>query len=137
MALVLVLAGGLPPCLTAQPSLQPLVQPGKWPVWPRGSHYDVKVVQNFAYVALGASGLGVFDVSNPANPIQVGGFATSGRNSSGGAIGLAMSGNYAFVVKGEDGLEIIDVSNPSRCVRVGIFRTSGGAFFQVAIAARQ
>jgi hypothetical protein len=105
----------------AQPSLRPLLQ-GKW----RGSFcdlaYDVKVVGNYAYIALNQGGLAVFDISNPANPVRVGGYDTSGW-----AYGVAVSGNYAYVADSEAGLQVIDVSNPANPVRVGGYDTSGAA----------
>ena len=41
--------------------------------WGRGDAGDVQVVGNYAYVALGGGGMGVFDVSNPTNVVRVGG----------------------------------------------------------------
>ena len=65
------LAAGLAATHAAPPSLQPLLQ-GKWPKWSRGAEaQDVKVV------------------SNPTNCVQVGGCETSGQ-----ALGVAVSGNY-------------------------------------------
>lgn len=98
----------------APPSLQPLTL-GKWPTWPRpgGSAHDVKVVGNYAYVALGAGGLAVIDVSNPTNCVRVGGYDTSGS-----AYWVAVSGDYAYVAD-------LDVGNPTNCVRVGGYDISG------------
>jgi hypothetical protein len=127
---------GLAATHAAPPSLQPLLQ-GKWPAWPRGGYAsDVKVVGNYAYVTdadyasddypSGPRGLEVIDVSNPANCVRVGGYATSGR-----ANGVAVSGNYAYVADYDAGLQVIDVSNPTNCVRVGGYDTSG---FAVGVA---
>ena len=50
------LAASLAAAPAAQPSLQPLLQ-GKWPDWTQGGNaQDVKVVGNYAYVALGKAG---------------------------------------------------------------------------------
>ena len=128
VALAGCLAAGLASHAAAPPSLQLIPQAhwpawqGKWPAWPRGRANDVKVVGNYAYAALGAGGLAVFDVSNPTNSVQVGGYNTSGY-----AAGVAVSGNYAYVADGYAGLQVIDVSNPTRCVRVGGYDTSGYA----------
>lgn len=124
------LAVGLAATHAAPPSLQPLLQ-GKWPKWPPGSAWDVKVVGNYAYVALGAGGLAVIDVSNPTNCAQVGGYNTSGY-----AYGVAVSGNYAFVADFIEGLLVIDVSNPTNCVRVGGYDTSGTALGVAVVADR-
>ena len=40
--------------------------------------------------------------------IRVGGYDTSGS-----ALGVALSGNYAYVADGGAGLQVIDVSNPA------------------------
>ena len=45
------------------------------------------------------AGLQVIDVSNPANPLRVGGYDTSGY-----AWGVAVVGNYAYVADGDAGL---------------------------------
>src|ERR1044071_6012446 len=100
-----VIAGCFAACLAATHaaslSLQPLVQPGKWPTWPRGDEaLDVAVASNYAFVALGSGGLAVIDVSDPTNCVQVGGYATSGY-----VFAVAVSGNYAYMVDWEAGLQ--------------------------------
>src|SRR4051794_38619875 len=48
---------------------------GSWPGYIRGGPaFQVTVVSNLAYVALNAAGLAVFDVSQPSNPVRVGGY---------------------------------------------------------------
>jgi hypothetical protein len=106
----------------APPRLQPLLQ-GKWPGFARGPAHDVQVMGNRAYLALGYGGLAILDVSNPASPVQVGGYDTSGD-----AEGVAVSGSVAYVADGDAGLQIIDVSNPANPVRVGGYDTSGTAY---------
>ena len=120
--LAISFAAGVGATHAALPTVQPLVQPGKWPAWRPGSAYDVKVVGHYAYVALVPGGLGVFDVSNPANCVPVGSY-----DSSEFAFGVAVSGNYAYLANGAAGLQVIDVSNPTNCVRVGGYDTSGYA----------
>ncbi len=64
------LAAGLAATHAAPPSLQlhPLGR-GNWPALPRGGQAtDVKVVGNYAYVALGSAGLAVFDVKLSEKP---------------------------------------------------------------------
>src|SRR5687768_16021641 len=60
---------------------------GAWPGFRRGPARAVAVVGNYAYVAAGAGGLHVIDISSPAKPQRVGGYATSGE-----AIGVAVTG---------------------------------------------
>ncbi len=69
-------------------------------------------------------GLRIIDVSNPANPNEVGYYNTA---SNGGSVvfGVAVSGNYAYMAGGSDGLRIIDVSNPSSPKEVGFYDTGG------------
>jgi hypothetical protein len=56
------------------------------------------------------------------DPVRVGGYDTSGS-----ALGMAVSGNYAYVADGGAGLQVIDVSNPANPQRVGGYDTSGEA----------
>ncbi len=53
---------------------------------------DVAVSGTYAYVADGASGLQVIDITNPASPQIVGSVDTPGY-----AMGVAVSGTYAYV----------------------------------------
>ena len=72
------------------PRLEPLVQHGKWPEHTRGTAWDVKVVGNLAYLALGSGGLMILDVSNPTSPVCLGSYDTSGT-----AYGVAVVGTVA------------------------------------------
>ena len=109
--------------LAACSSPPPFFKSSKWPPERdrEGITYDVKVVGNYAYVADGAAGLHVIDVSNPTNCVRVGGYDTMGpaRGVSGTARGVAVSGNYAYVADFDEGLQVIDVRNPAKAVRVG------------------
>jgi len=73
--------------------------------------YGVAVAGNYAYVADGFAGLQVIDVSNPANPLRVGGFDTSGsargvavsgvaRQAKGGGVYLDVYGGGAGGIRG-------------------------------------
>ncbi len=64
-------------------------------------------------------GLRVVDVSNPAQPREVGFYDTPGW-----AEGVAVSGAYAYVADG-DGLRVVDVSNPAQPREVGFYDTPG------------
>jgi len=79
-----------------------------------GSALGVALSGNYAYVADGAAGLQVIDVSNPASPQRVGGY-----NTSGFALGVAVSGNYAYLGDLNAGVQVIDVSHPANPRRVG------------------
>ncbi|VGO14954.1 Thermophilic serine proteinase [Pontiella desulfatans] len=73
--------------------------------------YDLVVKGNYAYVADGAYGLKVLDLTDPASPELVGSYSTTGD-----ARGIDVEGNYAYVADYEKGLFIIDVSNPANPV---------------------
>jgi len=74
----------------------------------------------YAYVADGEDGgLRVVDVSDPANPTEVGFYDTPGY-----AYGVAVAGGYAYVADGEDGgLRVVDVSDPTNPAEVGFCDT--------------
>ncbi len=109
----------------AEPRLQALTQPGKWPVWPRGDARDVTVVGNYAYLGLSPNGLAVFDVRNPNNCRHV--------NELERTLAVDLRGNYAYAV-GWDGLEVLNVSNPTNHSRLGGYAL-GGVPTDVAVVA--
>jgi hypothetical protein len=74
---------------------------------------NVQVVGNLAYVADGAAGLQILDVSKPAAPVRLGGYDTPGV-----ARGVQVVGNLAYVANSA-GLQFLDVSKPSAPVRLG------------------
>jgi hypothetical protein len=80
-------------------------------------HYGVDYVTvagNYAYV--GSDGLRVIDVSDPANPIEVGYFGI-GRSD------VAVQGDYAYVADEYYGLWVVDVSDPTNPTEVGYCNT--------------
>jgi hypothetical protein len=64
-------------------------------------------------------GLHVIDVSNPASPQRVGGYASNTVAND-----ITVSGDYAFIADAAVGLQIVDVSDPARPRHVGGYRTS-------------
>lgn len=82
-----------------------------------GAAYDVMVSGNYAYVAAGANGLKIYDITDKATPTFAGSQATTN------ALGVWVSGNYAYVADGTAGLRIIDVSNPEATSIVGTYDT--------------
>jgi hypothetical protein len=77
---------------------------------------------NHAYVADGASGLLVIDISNPAAPTLSGSYDTPGN-----AAGVFVAGDHAFVADGLFGLQVLDVSNPAFPAFSGAYNTPGSA----------
>ena len=68
----------------------------------------VAVSGTYAYVADGAAGLQVIDITNPQSPEMVGGVVP-------GALGsVAVSGTYAYATNYSYGLHVIDITNPRK-----------------------
>ncbi len=87
-----------------------------------GSANSVAVSGNYAYIAAGAAGLQVVDVSNRQNPSVIGALDTAGD-----ARDVKVVGNLAYLADGPGGLLIIDISNPSLPALVGTANVPGGA----------
>ena len=84
--------------------------------WVGGWLDDVAVSGHYAYVADWEGSLQVIDVSDPTNPVGVGGCETG---EEAWAVAVAVSGHYAYSVGWRAGLEVIDVSDPANPVWVG------------------
>jgi len=80
---------------------------------------DVAISGDFAYVAIGAAGLAVFDVTKP-EIVHI-------EKLEGTTLGVAVSGDYAYVAHGGEGLTIIDISTPNSLITKGNFNTDGAA----------
>jgi hypothetical protein len=94
-----------------------LTEVAHWGVEPDavvGQALNVVVSGHYAYVADGAGGLQILDVSNPAAPILAGSLDTGGF-----ARGLAVAGGRAYLTDFYNGFLVVDVSNPSAPVRMG------------------
>ena len=78
---------------------------------------------NYAYIADGANGLLIIDISNPGNPTFVGNYGEIAF-----ACDLYVSGNYAYVAADQaSGLQIIDITSPESPNFVGWYDTPGYA----------
>lgn len=82
----------------------------------------VDVSGDFAYVAAGAAGLQVVDVSNRNAPVIV-----AAQNTAGNANDVRVVGTTAYVAVGTAGLQIIDVSDPHHLIFLGTVDTPGVA----------
>ena len=87
-----------------------------------GVPHDVAVSGDYAYVA-SQEAVSVFDISTPANPIQVAVIDTVGS-----AEGVAVSGTYLYVAAWDAGLQRIDISNPLSPSLAGGVDTPGYAY---------
>jgi hypothetical protein len=92
-----------------------------------GNAWDITVSGDLAYLADGADGLWVVDITG-----AVGGYERI-VNTPGYAIGVAVDGDYAFVGDYDRGLQVIDISDTSTAAIVGTCNTPGYAY-GVAVA---
>jgi len=70
----------------------------------------------YAYIANYDLGLHIVDISNPANPVQLGRFVTIKPTA------ISAQGNYVYLTNSNDySLEIIDVSNPYNPIITGVY----------------
>src|SRR5439155_7700771 len=84
---------------------------------------NIDVSGNYAYVAAGAAGLEIVDVTNHSSPRIV-----ASRSLPGNANDVKVVGNYAYVASGSAGLQIVNVANPFGPVIAGSLSTGGVAW---------
>ncbi len=87
-----------------------------------GPTQGIAVQGNYAYIGVGPR-LVVVDISNPANPIQVGASAVLDDF----VLGVAVSGTVAFVAAGGAGLQVVDIANPLAPSVIGAWHSIGMA----------
>jgi len=83
---------------------------------------NVDVNGDFAYVAAGATGLQVVNVSNPGSPFIAGSFDTPGNAND-----IKVVGTVAYIADGSSGLQALDVIDPTNPVFLGSVNTPGEA----------
>lgn len=86
---------------------------GGWVSQEVGEVRSIAISGNYAYLATGAGGLQVINISNVAAPVRVGSFLGSGSVND-----VAMSGNHAFLADAADGLVVLNITNPASPVRI-------------------
>ncbi len=90
---------------------------------PEGAAFtEVAVQGSYAYLLREFRGLSVVDISNPAQPQEVGRLDFSGP-----AAGIAAGDGHVFIADGPNGLRVIDVSQPTGPKEVGSLGASGFA----------
>jgi hypothetical protein len=92
---------------------------------------SVDVNGNFAFVAAGASGLQVVNVTNRSLPVIAASLALAGNAND-----VKLSSNVAYVAAGSAGVHIIDVSNPLVPVKLGTLSTGANALNLVVRGAK-
>lgn len=80
----------------------------------------VKIEGDFLYVADGAAGLSIIDVSNRNAPQLV-----RTVNTNGNARDVAVYGVFAFIANGNNGMAVVDISDPANAQLVTVFNASG------------
>jgi hypothetical protein len=83
---------------------------------------NVAISNGYAYVAAGATGLQVVNVSDPNSPVIV-----AARDTAGNANDVRVVGDLAYIADGTNGLVIVNVETPSNPMIVGSVNTSGEA----------
>jgi hypothetical protein len=93
------------------------------PIPTDGYANNVDVNGNYAYVAAGAAGLHIVDISNRSNPRIL-----SSVDTPGNANDVRVVDQIAYIADGRSGLQIVDVQDPTNAVLVGSLDTPGEAF---------
>jgi large repetitive protein len=81
---------------------------------------NVDVAGDYAYVAAGAAGLQVVDISDRKHPAIVASLDTDGV-----AIDVRVVGDFVYVADGQAGLQIVNIANPLQPQLVGHAQTGG------------
>jgi hypothetical protein len=80
------------------------------------------ILGNVAYIADGAGGLRLVDLSNPGNPVALGTYLPAYT-----VFGVCLQTNLLYLALGSNGVAIMNVSNPQQPVLIGAFATPGTA----------
>jgi hypothetical protein len=91
--------------------------------------YDIKVQGDLAYVASSTGGLRIINISDPANPHEIGQIAHGG----GSGRGVFVEGHLAYLADDDQGLQIIDVSDPYHPVERGVYNSGSGYAYDVYV----
>ncbi len=83
---------------------------------------DIAVSGNYAFIANGASGLLILNISNPATPTVVGSLSTMQY-----AYKILLTGNYVYITDSNSGLTVINISNPAAPTMLWASGTTNGA----------
>jgi hypothetical protein len=83
---------------------------------------NLEVIDNYAYIAGGHSGLRNINISDPSDPREVGFYETYSASYD-----FRRSGNYGFVAELDDGILIFDLTDISNPVLISQYDTPGYA----------
>ncbi|MFX0095984.1 MAG: LVIVD repeat-containing protein [Candidatus Hodarchaeota archaeon] len=85
-----------------------------------GDTFEVKVVEDLAYVIDMNAGFKILNVSDPFNPTLLGAFYDGGIPHE-----MFLDGDLAYIADHTNGLEILNISNPSNPTKIGQIRDTG------------
>jgi len=88
-----------------------------------GYVYSISIDNDRAYLACGAGGMQIIDISDPIAPVVIGSYATTGS-----ARGIYARRDTAFIATNDNGLVIVDALDPSSPVLIGNLDTDGYAY---------
>ena len=83
---------------------------------------SIETLSTYLYVANGARGLQVIDVTLPTAPVAMGGIDTPGE-----ALDIAINGQYAYIADSGAGLRVVSIANPTQPVEISSINTGGYA----------
>lgn len=89
----------------------------------------IRVVGTHAYIAAGMGGLRVLDVSDPANPVEIGFLITPDEAND-----LKVVGNSAYIAAAMEHLLVVNITNPVSPTLAGSFKHTGGYVNTVDVA---
>jgi hypothetical protein len=110
-------ADGLLILRAAQPVMPPLPA-GNAAISTR--YRGIAVEGNSAFISSATSGVRTMDITDPANPYQLGGYSTGGYVHS-----IEVCGNLAYVADGDGDFKILDITNPGTPSLLGSYPTIG------------
>ncbi len=97
-----------------------------------GQGTDLALADGLAFLAAGAAGLFIFDISDPQDPVLLGSLDTPGN-----ARGVDVSGDLVVVADDTSGVQVIDVSDPVSPLLVGSTHTRGGSSRAADVVVRE
>ena len=85
-----------------------------------GPIMDLKIKENFLYVAAGKNGVYIFDISNPQDPQKI-----SSIISNDLAYSISVLDDFLYLSCGDEGFHILDIANPAVPREISSFSIKG------------
>ncbi|MBN2413466.1 beta-propeller domain-containing protein [candidate division KSB1 bacterium] len=84
---------------------------------------DILIREPYVYLASGAKGFDVLDMTDPADPQEIGNVDTPGD-----ALHMAVTGNYTYLADGSAGVRVIDINTPANPVEIAALASLPNAY---------